>query len=274
MRKTHQSGFTLIELLVVIAIIGILAAMLLPALSKSKARAQSIQCVNNMKQLTTGCLLYTDDNEDRLVPNWITPDPDWTSAPESWVTGNEHGDGAPDEAVDEATNVACIQNGKLYDYVKSAAVYHCPSLTGIAPIGVSADLMVRSVSMNGRMGEGSSNDVSSAGPIWDVSSLFGTNNPPILKASAIRNPSPTDALVFMDESMNTVDDCFFVVQLGPDVTTWQNSPTARHSNGAVLSFADGHTERWSLKSLAGEQKGNAPATGGIDLPRVQNSIGQ
>jgi len=73
MRKTNQAGFTLIELLVVIAIIGILAAMLLPALSKSKVRAQSIQCVNNMKQLTTGWLMYTDDNEDRLVPNCVRP---------------------------------------------------------------------------------------------------------------------------------------------------------------------------------------------------------
>jgi prepilin-type N-terminal cleavage/methylation domain-containing protein/prepilin-type processing-associated H-X9-DG protein len=262
-----RRAFTLIELLAVIAIIAILAAMLLPVLSKAKSRAQGIQCLNNMNQLSLGWIMYAGDNEDRLVPNWLLAVPNWSSAPESWVAGNE-------QKLVESTNFAFIQNGRLYDYIKSPAVYRCPSLSGMARVGVPADQLVRSVSMNGRMGGALSNDTSVAGTVWDTSAMFGINNPPIRKASAISNPSPVNALVFVDESLNTVDDCFFIVQLGADVTTWQNSPTARHNNGATLSFGDGHTELWNWKGITDEQTGGAVAWGDIDLPRVQNAIGQ
>src|SRR2546421_996095 len=144
--KSLVRAFTLIELLVFIAIISILAAMLLPALSKSKAKAQGISCLNNSKQLQLGWNMYSGDNDDKLVrsagmaqlvnfPNDPQVQPGMPKS--QWCPGTM-------DSLPAATDPRLIQVGLLFPYVNSLGVYKCPAdhkTMGNVPT-------VRSMSMN------------------------------------------------------------------------------------------------------------------------------
>ena len=243
----QRSGFTLIELLVVIAIIAILAAMLLPSLNRAKEKAHGIRCMNNMKQLAVCWFMYAGDNNDGIVKNWLLPT--GLSSPEAWIAGDVSKPAG-------ATNINDIVNNRLYAYNASPGIYRCPSIVGRAPVGVPASALIRSVSMNGRMGGGDAADAARYNVV-DTSYILGPTFPMFKKTVQIRFPSPSPAFVFLDESLLTADDGYFAVRLS---STWQNSPTARHSKGAGFSFADGHAEQWHWRGLDKEQGFDATAT--------------
>jgi len=233
MRQAKQRAFTLIELLVVIAIIAILAALLLPALSRAKEQARTIQCVNNMRQLAIAWTLYYGDHDDRLARNWVLGS--GQSPPGSWVVGNVM-------SYDGMTNVDDLRNGTLHPYYNAPAICLCPDAV---PMG--GRMTVRTCSMMERMGGADDTEARTLG-LYSLTSALGPDYPEYKKYNQIIRPAPASAIVFVDESQNSVDDGVFVLTWN----YWQNSPTARHNRGAAFSFADGHAERWKWRGLAKE----------------------
>jgi prepilin-type N-terminal cleavage/methylation domain-containing protein/prepilin-type processing-associated H-X9-DG protein len=227
--REWRDAFTLIELLVVIAIIAILAALLLPALSKAKVRAQSTYCLNSLKQLQLGWKLYETDNADWFPANiarTIGGIPQNLS--NSWVLGNAQYD----------VNTSNVVSGSLYRYSGSTAIYHCPA--DRATVQGNASLSrTRSYSVEGWLG--ANFDV--YGFSWPNPGLVPPGYTFKTKSSLITTPGPSDVLAFIDDNEQTIDDGIFAI----GEVSWFDYPSARHSQGANLSFLDGYAEhyKWS-----------------------------
>jgi prepilin-type N-terminal cleavage/methylation domain-containing protein/prepilin-type processing-associated H-X9-DG protein len=219
----REPAFTLIELLVVIAIIAILAAMLLPALSRTKGKAQSIGCMNNEKQLQLAWQMYHEENNDRLVPNELIDDN--RLLPGSWVVGNARTD----------TSVSNIQTGVLFPYLRSTEVYRCPGDKSTVNDKRGGLPRTRHYSMSCYMNGKSQVTLLVTPPKYPYDWV-------VHKATQITCPPPAQTFVFIHEADFSVafgGGWFYL----PLRWTWTNFP-ANHENGHNLSFADGHVEHW------------------------------
>ncbi len=267
-RNRSENGFTLIELLVVIAIIAVLASMLLPALAKAKAKAQSTKCLSNLKQLQKAWIMYGTDNDDWIPLNRLAArGNDFVADAGSWVVGSAWLD----------TTASNIAAGVIFPNVGSVEVYRCPADKSTVR-NQSTIPRTRSYSasafLNASAGPGTIDDLNHEDPMPR-------------KLSSLPTPGPSRTFVFIDEHEGTIDDgaLTFPNPFGKIGSTyqppfWDDEPGDRHNNGCNLSFADGHAEPWRWKwkrTLANDNGGvhilvPVNALDRADLQRLSNAL--
>jgi prepilin-type N-terminal cleavage/methylation domain-containing protein len=242
--KSKAAAFTLIELLVVIAIIGILAALLLPALVTAKQKAQGIQCMNNHRQLALAWRMYAEDNHDLLV--YASDDPgnwqiNWQVLDQyAWTL--THMDFDPNNRGNWDIQYDMVKR-PLWPYTsKTPAIYRCPSDRSFLTVDGEQKPRVRSMSINLYVGGFDGTD---GGWPWADPYRIYTKLPEI--------DVPTKIFVFLDMREDSVNwGNFMTCMLGyspADPSQYYfdgDFPGMYHHLACGFSFADGHSEikRW------------------------------
>jgi prepilin-type N-terminal cleavage/methylation domain-containing protein len=243
MMQARTRAFTLIELLVVIAIIAILAALLLPALSHAKSKAQGLFCLNNHRQLLLAWRMYNDDNQGRLL--YASADPtDPAKDPYVWILGGMDFNPANRSNWDAELT---IHRSPLWPYTPNADLWKCPAdrsavIPAEGPYQGRRMPRVRSMSMNLWIGGFGGRDFGISGhDTWRI----------YLNESEMIDPGPAHTFVFLDMREDSIDIGNFGTDMRgwpdqPERTSFFDYPASYHLRAGGLSFADGHAEmrRW------------------------------
>jgi prepilin-type N-terminal cleavage/methylation domain-containing protein/prepilin-type processing-associated H-X9-DG protein len=221
-----KKGFTLIELLVVIAIIAVLLAILMPALSRVKEQGKRSKCLYNLKQLTLCWIMYADENDDKLINgdngeytsmyNLGRPFDDSHYNETPWVLRDY------DKTI-TAEKRRSIEQGALYPYAKTLALYKCPTVGKIVRGGAQEEVM----------------------RTYSVSDAMNCKGWPEMKAKMVKRRLPIEnpafRIVFVDDGGTSPSamggwTCYVLEE------KWWDPPPVRHGDGTTFSFADGHSD--------------------------------
>ena len=250
-KKSFADGFTLIELLVVIAIIAILAAMLLPALTKAKQKAQGIVCMNQHKQLALAWRMYSEDNSERLVyastrnriGKQISTDP---TDPDNFAWSGIHMDNVPGNRGNWDPEYD-MKIRPLWPYTKSATLYKCPSDYSTITVNNVVKPRILTMSMNLFVG-GFAPDKKAGTLLGDVGGN-ASGDPFKVYSKLTGIDVPSSIFVFMDMREDTVNWSNFMMDMtgypnSPGSYQWSDTdlPGMYHNRAAGFSFADGHSE--------------------------------
>lgn len=239
-----SQGFTLIELLVVIAIVSILASLLLPAIGQAKAKAWTVGCLNNSRQLLFAWQLYAEDFNGAIPSAERWRPPGYPSDLPDWHGGGLLSLSVPADPANWNQDTT-IKRGALWPYTsRTAGIYRCPADRSQ---GINRDRArvprIRSYSVNNWVGG------PGLGGRWMPRDPEGWRV--YLKTIEMQDPGPAMTWVFHDERPDSINNGFFSLDMTgypdqPELTRMNDVPGMQHNRAGVFAFADGHTEtrRW------------------------------
>jgi prepilin-type N-terminal cleavage/methylation domain-containing protein/prepilin-type processing-associated H-X9-DG protein len=250
-KRPSRAAFTLVELLVVVAVLALVALLQMGAASDTREVGRGTVCQNNLRRMMLAWQMYASENDGRLVGNLdgggVQP---LSNSNRTWVLGWLDVSGGSPPGANTNTELLTVYSPLAPYMGRVAGVFKCPADKSLS-LGTRGQPRVRSISMNGYMGERN-------GPYTTGYRLFK-------RMSEIVSPSPVRAFVFIDEREDSINDgCLQIDMTGfdplnPMMYQIVDVPAEWHNRGVNLSFADGHAETWHWRdprTMPAHHRGN------------------